>query len=321
MTSIDTVAVGIGLLGKPDPVLSLAGTLALDLEARLHAVHMFDPPAAVDVAFARESGSDSEPGRRAAEIAKRMGAHVKKCAESARPVCHVIEGQAGEALVGRAGELGADLLIVGATRQDRIGRHYLGTTAQAVIADATMPVLVVRQPVVRPLKRVLLTSNLSELSRRICRTALAVLRALFPADGPELRCLLVIRPDRAVADPHRYLELATRTLATELGELRDGAAIQGTIRKGDPAEWIVREAEDWRADLLVLGSNGFAGRRRGIGDVAGMVLREVARNLLVIPASCAESAEAPPSASGSRRRQFSAVRVASWSVGTRHRSA
>jgi nucleotide-binding universal stress UspA family protein len=221
-TPIRRMVVGVGLLGRHDPVLRIAAGIARE---------------------------------------------------------HAVEGTASECLVDRTREIEADLLIVGATRQDRVRRHFVGTTAQGVIAEGVVPVLLIWQPVVRPLKRVLLASNLSDQGTQICGRGLEILRSLFPDDLPELRCLLALRPpDR---DAEGYLAFAQGELRRSL---RGFPPVEPRIRQGDPGECIVREAVDWRADLVVLGNHAHAGRRRGIGGVAGMVLREAARNVLIIPA-------------------------------------
>jgi nucleotide-binding universal stress UspA family protein len=285
---LESIVVGIGLLERPDPVLQVARSLAAETGARLHAVHAYDPPAPLDVAYQRLCGSrDTDPWRHAARISRRLESHVREYTDSNRTVCHVVKGAPGDALAGRANELNAGLLVVGATRQDRVQRHYVGATAQGVVASAEMPVLIVRQPVVRPLRRVLLTSNLSDQSRSVCRCGSNVLRTLFPGDSPQVRCLVAVRQDRGIPDWQRYYELAGRTLEYHLREL---PSVQPRIRTGEPADAIVDEANDWRADLLVLGNRGGTGHVRGIGNVAGMVLREVARNVLVIP-GCAVGAD------------------------------
>jgi universal stress protein E len=292
-SQISRLAVGIGLLGKNDPVLNIAVRIARDVDAELHAVHAYDPPAPVDVVYAQHTGvAEDVPCARRRTIEQQLQAHVGEVVgRGERVYPDAVVGSPSECLVERAEALGAQLLIVGATRQDRIQRSFLGTTAQAVISHATMPVLLIRQPVVRPLKRVLFTTNLSEISTAVCRTGIEVLRTLFDPDHAELRCLLVIRSHREVADPEDYHDFAHGELMHLLYErvpaLASAAAI---IRGGEPAECIVREAAEWRPDLLVLGNHAYPGRVVGMGNVAGVVLREAARNVLMIPAACAKGA-------------------------------
>jgi len=291
-SQITRIAVGIGPLGMHDPVFGIASGIAGELHAELHAVHVYDPPAPIDVAYAQQAGV---PGNGSAtwekQIALLLDEHVRGVHGSITPVCHVMEGARSECLVERAKAVGADLLIIGATRQDRIRRSFLGTTAQGVISHAAMPTLLIRQPVIRPLKRVLFTTNLSDLSIAICAKGLEVLSALFPTDVPEKRSLLVIRPQSEMTEADHYYRFAQRELERLLQERVPEPASHGTrIRSGDPADCIVQEAAEWRPDVLVLGNHGYPGRRRGIGSVAGRVMREAARNVLVIPSPVYETA-------------------------------
>jgi nucleotide-binding universal stress UspA family protein len=44
------------------------------------------------------------------------------------------------------GELGPDLLVIGARRRSPMGKAFLGSVAQNLILDADVPVLVVKSP-------------------------------------------------------------------------------------------------------------------------------------------------------------------------------
>jgi nucleotide-binding universal stress UspA family protein len=286
------IVVGVGLLGKHDPVLTIASRIAADVRAELHAVHVYDPPAPVDVAYAHLDGlATPDPAARAREMERRLREHAHEAAPEADVVCHVVEGAPSEGLVERARLVGAGMLIMGATRQDRVRRCFLGSTAQGVLYRAAMPTLLIRQPVVRPLRRVLLTTNLSELSLGTCARGLELLDELFGGDEPERQILLVIRARDEVPDPDSYHEFACAELERRVVRRLPGAAatMERRVRSGDPADCIVQEAMDGRPDLLVLGNHGYPGRCHGIGGVAAAVLREAGRNVLVIPPHAADA--------------------------------
>jgi nucleotide-binding universal stress UspA family protein len=53
-----------------------------------------------------------------------------------------------------------------------------------------------------------------------------------------------------------------------------GFAVEAALRHGDPRTEIVQEAEDWKADLIVVGSHGRTGVSRLLfGSVAEYVVR------------------------------------------------
>lgn len=52
-----------------------------------------------------------------------------------------------------------------------------------------------------------------------------------------------------------------------------GFTVETTVRDGDPRSEIVDEAENWSADLIVLGSHGYTGVKRFLlGSVASSVV-------------------------------------------------
>jgi nucleotide-binding universal stress UspA family protein len=276
---IRRIVVGIGLLDRHDPVLDVAVCLAQAAGAELHAVHVFDPPDPLTAAWTRLHGTDANT-RREPEMARRLAQHVG-APTRASVRCHVLEGTPSERLAEIASEIGAELIVVGATRQDRVRRHFVGTTALGVISEARVPVLLIWQPVVRPIRRVLFTNNLSNVSTSACARGNRVLESLFAGDEPERRCLLVVAQSPGADDA--FLDFARQEFSRAIEEAMPGQPLDHAVRQGDPAVAIIREANEWRADIVVIGNHGYAGRSRGVGSVAGMVLREAARNTLVIP--------------------------------------
>jgi nucleotide-binding universal stress UspA family protein len=51
-----------------------------------------------------------------------------------------------QAILGAVGELGPDVLVIGARRRSPVGKAFLGSVAQNIILDADVPVLVVKSP-------------------------------------------------------------------------------------------------------------------------------------------------------------------------------
>jgi nucleotide-binding universal stress UspA family protein len=74
--------------------------------------------------------------------------------------------------------------------------------------------------------------------------------------------------------------IVDRTKA-KLGAL--GLMIESGVRRGDPRQEIVDEANDWRADLIVVGSQGRKGVQRWLlGSVAEHVVRHASCSVEVV---------------------------------------
>jgi nucleotide-binding universal stress UspA family protein len=55
-----------------------------------------------------------------------------------------VKGDIGDAIVDLAARLRPDLLVIGARRRSPVGKALLGSVAQTIILEATVPVLVVK---------------------------------------------------------------------------------------------------------------------------------------------------------------------------------
>ena len=61
-----------------------------------------------------------------------------------------------------------------------------------------------------------------------------------------------------------------------------GVSVQGHTGKGDPAEALVRVAEEEGADVIVVGNKGMAGVRRVLGSVPNSVAHQAPCSVLIV---------------------------------------
>lgn len=275
-----TIVAGVASLDAPDPVLPHAAETARELGAVLHVVHACEP---------RGASPEALRGQ--------LEARVRADAPGAEAVCHVVEGPAVERIPALARRVGAALVVVGATRRNRVWREFLGTTAEGVVSRAGVPVLVQRSSLGRGVRRVLVATDLSAASAGVHERGLDVADALCRRCHPDLRSLLVARDagtpaGRAAAEGAAQRELDAFVRARP----PRGRGVQCKVRLGAAADGILAEASEWGADLLVLGTHG-AGAPR-LGSTARATLRGAACNVLVVPtapdrAGTAETIPAP----------------------------
>lgn len=307
---IRTIVAGIAQPAGNDPTLVAAAELARWTGARLHLVQAFTVPPVFSPPELGYMRSDW-----ALQYAERMRAGLEAAAhrlpggESA--VAHAVGGPAAPAILETAEAEGADLVVVGAARPDRLGGWFLGTTAQRVLRGAAAPVLVIRRPLHHPLERVLLTSDLSEMSAAVHEAGLATAAAVF-GEPAALRSLLVLSlPLSASILPPEVLENAALDgLETFLrARRRHPRPVEPVVRTGAPAEEIAAEAEEWPADLLVVGTHASEwAARLVLGSVAEAALRDAPCNVLAVPPRALALAHAPvPRAAAVQRTAEGAV--------------
>jgi nucleotide-binding universal stress UspA family protein len=201
-------------------------------------------------------------------------------------------GIPSEVIVRRAGEIPADLVVIGrssSTDQRRedvpLGKVLLGRTATSVVREAPCSVLVVRQALVpRPGMRVLAAVDLLDGTAQVVRIA-AVQAARMGAGLTLLHGLDPIRPatlgDPAVGTPlvipGEASDELVRSAQERLRELvaRIDLPAETLVVEEPPATAIVRTAQSLDAALLVVGT-----RARGKDGLARLVLGSVAQEVV-----------------------------------------
>jgi nucleotide-binding universal stress UspA family protein len=305
---IHSLVVGVADLDRGDPVLRYGVELSERLGATLHVVHAYSPPDVLPETEAETGDADrvgppipfpatGEGIELERPLRERLSRLLPESLPGSRVVPHFVAGSPARALQQAVEETGAELVLVGAHRGGGTG-VLLGTTAARTVRGASVPALVLREPPRRPGARVLLTTDLSEVSRRACEAGLELARALFGDDSVQLRCLLAVYPgsgDLPPYDPDRLRATAEPSLHRFVRDLSSsGTPVAGVVRTGVPEEEILSEATEWPADLVVMGTHGRSGiSRLLLGSVAETALRDLRTSVLVVPARTFESDTEP----------------------------
>jgi nucleotide-binding universal stress UspA family protein len=203
----------------------------------------------------------------------------------------IMTGRPAEAIVRKAQEVDADLVVMGAGSRLEFGRFTPGTVAEAVLTTAAMPVLAVRpgQPLLS-FKKIVCPVDFSPASERGLRNAIGLARGtggdvvvvtVVPAQtwlatAIETGTLVNARAEHEQSwrdEFHRFL------LNIEFG----GVPWSSEIASGVPHEEIVKAALKHGADLVVMGSHGRSGLTRVLlGSVTRRVLHELPCSLLTV---------------------------------------
>ena len=227
-------------------------------------------------------------------LAERLSERIKGCTgldiDASR--VHVDFGDPYAAIVRKAEQTGASLLVVGESGTTGLKRIFLGSVAEKVVKNAHCSVLVAR-PVSDGLV-VLAATDLSDPALSALQTAASEAKTrglplevmhnidLWPSlvSGLALLGPVPIAPDEEMVAEQKAGML--RIMQTQLERLEVTAKLEVTT-EGDSAAAIVRMADSRHAELLVLGSRGRTGLARlALGSVAEQVVRYAHCSVLVV---------------------------------------
>jgi nucleotide-binding universal stress UspA family protein len=203
-----------------------------------------------------------------------------------------------------AGEIGADLIVMGTHGRSGLRRLLAGSVASSVLAGAQCSVLALRagqsELKAGAMRVIVHPTDFSRASE----AALEVARALARDHGARLIVIHVVPLDPYL-DGKLAAEIDIRDYQRSLDLMRkrlDGPDLKHRVEtrlvRGFEAEEILREAQDFAADLIVMGTHGRSGLRRLLmGNTAQSVLPKAACPVLVVKAPPGEAIPQP----GSRR--------------------
>jgi len=198
------------------------------------------------------------------------------------------EGEPYAAVVKRAEEWNADLLIVGYRGGTSLSRVWLGGVAEKITRLAHCPVLVVRPT--EGTRRIVAGTDFSDPAlpavRAACEEARRVDGRLLLMHSIEMP---VIWPDGAdigaAGDTARLLQQMTEDASKRLSEILQECQVpaEAKLTRERAATGLVNLAEAVRADLIVVGTRGRTGLRRVVlGSVAEAVVRSASCSVLVV---------------------------------------
>lgn len=206
----------------------------------------------------------------------------------------LVTADAFEGILAATTEMAADLLVIGPHRRQILRDAFIGTTAERVIRDSAVPVLMANGMPVGPYKKVLAASDLSPCSAEavtaMAKTGLAgeAPVILFRAvDVPEVA--LMMRASTTVEEIRHHVATREAAAGDELRAFAATLALRpansvARVAEGSTAAAILKEAETAGADLVVIGTRGQTGFARYLlGSVAEAVLRSSPVDVLVVP--------------------------------------
>jgi nucleotide-binding universal stress UspA family protein len=291
-TRIRSLLVPVDLTPVSDRVLRRAMRLPLADDARITLLHVV--PDTLSVRDQRSAERDA---------AKALAAEVRDLRQSLRHSHHVdmvvtTGATAAKEISAFATRLKAELIVMG-RGNGRMSDVFLGSTAERVIRQSQLPVLVVRLPARKPYCRPALALEADRASLEIIRLLLRVV----PAPRPPIAVIHafddpyhgLIYPSLSDEAEERKSELhlkatkeVERLLAAGMRQAKlsptDAPTWKSYVRYGSPRVVIENTMRKVEPVLLVLGTRGHTGVSYVFfGTVAGDVLRQAKCDVLVVP--------------------------------------
>lgn len=262
--------------------LERAAQLAAAGGGEIHLLHVQSPGTS---AAARRKARRALTGalETTRDIARRSGV------KGLRVACSVKSGDPHVEIIRCAREVAAGLVLLGKGGSAARGWNF-GTIAARVVRMSDTPTLMVgrrpRGPYRRPLVAVEIDPSaraLIDLTRRVVGSDAVPLRIVHAYRVPFESYYLASRDKSAAV----YFREARRAAAGSVAKLLESIdshqyRLETVLRRGDARSAIAKEAAQWRADLIALGTHGRSGVAHALlGSVAEWVIANTSRDVLV----------------------------------------
>jgi len=272
---IAKIVVGVDHSDRSDKALRKANEIALFHDARMSIEYALDVGGSQKLRGLLQRVAVEEAEDRAKAVFGEHFAPYEVRASAGRPF---------EVLRDFSKEGGADLIVIGAHRKDKVPSFFAGSTARRLINDAPAPVLVVSSVPTGAYQRVLIGYDDSVASRK----AIRFVRALAPNAKFTVvtACMIPFSARHDEAFLVRQFETDARRMVIEaLG--RDGVAdadrIEIVARVGEAFGTIMDVQLETQPDLLVLGTSMPAIYRQVFGGgIVDLIAADPPCDLLVV---------------------------------------
>ena len=210
---------------------------------------------------------------------------------------HVLEGDIAAEILALAANKNADLIVMSTHGRSGFRRLALGSVAERVLHNATIPLLLVREgaalQTTNPIEHLLVPLDGSSFAERSIPLAvelstqtgatLTMLRVVQDLDAQNKQ--IIFKSEEAAEEAVTQWKLLATRYLDELakGIKAEGVKVSSMVLSGDPENLIGTIAETLPADLIVMSTHGRSGVSRWVyGSVANKVLRTASCPVLLV---------------------------------------
>ncbi len=282
---VKSILIATDFSERSDRAVQRASMLARETDARLSLVHVVDDDKPAEMARTEAGTAARRLSEQADTLQEMYGISCDSQVIVAAPFAGILEA---------AEKRNAALLVLGPHRRRVLHDVFIGTTAERTIRAAPRPVLMANAPPTGRYRNILLTTDMTELSR----TALAVFHGLGISGQARLSIAHVFE-DSALRlamgrsfpaeDMKGHQSKSQEKAYHALFEFLEGTGLDlrahhVRLNMSSPADEIMEVARETDAELLVVGTHGKTGMDKlFLGSVAEQVLRLADIDVLVLP--------------------------------------
>jgi nucleotide-binding universal stress UspA family protein len=293
---VATVLVPTDFSAESLKALRYGTAVARKFGAQLHIVHVSE----IDYAIPGPALLGADPFTSDTEEARQLKQQLtSEIGDSITPTFHGRTGRAFDQICRSAGELKADLIVMATHGRTGLKRFVLGSNAERVVQHSSSPVLIVREHERElltdgqqlRLQTMLVPTDFSESSGEALSYALTLARQfnarliIFHSFAVPNLTATDLGAQRPAPRPEALQAAAEEQMRIFVEGIDfGGVEFETQVRPGSAAEAICDQAEDQKADLIVIATHGRTGLLHVlIGSVAEHVVRYARSPVLVIP--------------------------------------
>lgn len=272
------------LSARSDRALERAVRLARAHGSTLTVVHVVDEDLPASLADAQEQAAGEAIRGQIGGLEGGDSASVSIKVVFGRPYASILE-------MSEDGE--ADLIVLGVHREDAFKDMFRGTTAERIIRAGNTPVLLVKDHVTEPYRRIMVGVDFSVYSRRAIEFAVKFVpggdfHLVHAYDVPFKGFLYGHDTRREVSKQHQaqFEHMVNAEMASFLDSLETPVpTLQRVAQEGEVRDVIHRQLDKLKPDLLVIGTHGRTGVAHAfLGSVAEDLLRQPPCDVLAVKA-------------------------------------
>src|SRR5499426_132396 len=220
----------------------------------------------------------------AKEFARLGGERIKSSFPEWEVSAEYLVGDPADALMERATNWGADLIVAGSQGRSALGRLILGSVSRKIVTEARCSVRVARATAKKDDRstRIVIGMDGSSFANAAVD---AVTARRWPA-GVEARIVTVTKHFHMYGETPAMQKSRARVIQdAAMAEISEaGLAVSSKIIKGDPQRALIDEADDWGANCMFIGSRGLNGalQRFFLGSVSTGVVTNTSCSVEVV---------------------------------------